>query len=223
MTNGLSAVISLVMHRLSFKSVESSRSVIFIQSRQHSKMEWKWAELGLKTNQWFKVNKFTQCACVNIWNLCIGNTRNCLIFSYLQTITEILSTNSVQIFPFSKQKPTMNAFDAIQRQFRILEIRPLQQHQHQTFALNWKNVAILFLLTLHILMVFVFLAIEASNYDEYFGSLFISLTGLTTIFFYLSFKWQANSVYKLIDDLNGFVSTRKNHSSFSRINQNWIN
>lgn len=135
-------------------------------------------------------------------------------------MAESLSSNSVQIFllrliqfPFSKpQNPTMNAFDAIQMQFRVLGIRPLQQSQPQNFALNWKEVAILFLITLHLMMVFVFLAVEASNYDEYSGSLFISLTGLAAIFFYLSFAWQTNSVFKLIDDLNEFISKRKFHS-----------
>lgn len=103
----------------------------------------------------------------------------------------------------------MNAFDVIKKQFRVLEIRPSSQDQPQNFAFNWKFVAILFLIALHIVMVIVFLAFEAANYDEISASVFVSLTSLVSIVFYLSFESRTNSVYKLIDDLDQFVFKRK--------------
>lgn len=106
----------------------------------------------------------------------------------------------------------MNAFHVIQRQFQILEIRPQQnQQQQQKFTLNGKNKAILLSILIHIMMVFAYLAIGASNYDEYAGSLFICLTALTGIFFYLSFTWQSKSIFDFMDDLNDFVLKRKNY------------
>lgn len=117
-----------------------------------------------------------------------------------------IAFDTVSIFKLKFKINKMNAFDAIQKQFRVLQIRA------HNLTLNWENVAILFLITLHILMVFVFLAIEASNYDEYFGALFVLFTAQTAIFFYLSFTWQTNNVFKLIDDLNEFVRRRKIHS-----------
>lgn len=104
----------------------------------------------------------------------------------------------------------MSSFDAIRTQFRILDICPVeQQQQQQKFELNRKHVMILTLITLHVIMVIVFLAIEASNYNEYLGSLFIALTGLTSIFLYLLFTWQTKSIFKLIGDLDHFTLTRK--------------
>lgn len=103
----------------------------------------------------------------------------------------------------------MNNFDVIQKQFGILAIHPLPQTQN--FVLNRKNVAILFLLSLQIISVFLFFAIEASNYDEYYGSLFFSMTSLTTVFCYLTFTWQRNDVFTLIAELNEFARTRKIH------------
>lgn len=103
----------------------------------------------------------------------------------------------------------MNAFDVIQMQFRILEIRPLQQNQPQNFASNWKFLAIIFVIILHILMVFLFLTIEATNYDEYSASVFVILTGLISIIFYLSIEYQINRVFKLINDFDNFAVRRK--------------
>lgn len=103
----------------------------------------------------------------------------------------------------------MNAFDVIQMQFRVLEIRPLRQHQPQNVAFNWKFLTILFLIALHILMVFLFLTIEATNYGEYSASIFVILTSFVSIIFYLSFECQSNSVFKLIDDLDHFTFTRR--------------
>lgn len=103
----------------------------------------------------------------------------------------------------------MNAFDVIQMQFRILEIRPLQQNQPQNFASNWKFLAIIFVIILHILMVFSFLTIEATNYDEYSASVFVILTGLISIIFYLSIEYQINRVFKLINDFDNFAVRRK--------------
>lgn len=104
----------------------------------------------------------------------------------------------------------MNAFDVIEKQFFLLEIRPLQPSQK--FAFNGKNVAILFLISMQVVTVLLFLAIEASNYDDYFGSLFISLTALTTVFSYFVFISQRNNIFKLITDLNGFATKRKINS-----------
>lgn len=103
----------------------------------------------------------------------------------------------------------MNSFHVIQTQFDVLEIRQL--HQPQKFALNWKNVAILFFISIQLITVFLFLVTEASTYDEYFGSIFISLTASTTFFSYLEFAWQRNSIFKLITDLNRFVTKREIH------------
>lgn len=105
----------------------------------------------------------------------------------------------------------MNAFNVIKTQFSVLEIRPLQPQQNQTenFSSKWKFPAILFLIALNIMMVFIFLAIEASNYYELSGSVFYISTGLISIIFYLSLKCQINSVFKLIGDLNHFVFERK--------------
>lgn len=101
----------------------------------------------------------------------------------------------------------LNAFDVIQKQFRILEIHRLQQSRK--FGLNWKNVAILCLILFQVVTVLLFLAIEASTNVEYFGSIFLALTPLTTIFSYLSFAWQINDILKLIMDLNAFATRRK--------------
>lgn len=103
----------------------------------------------------------------------------------------------------------MKAFDKIQTQFRAMEIRPLEPSQQQKFAVNWTFLAIIFLITLHIVMVIVFCATEATNYYEYSASVFVTLTALVSIIFYLSFAWQTNSVFKLIDDLDHFANTRK--------------
>lgn len=103
----------------------------------------------------------------------------------------------------------MIAFDVIKMQFRVLGIRPVSLDQPRNFAFNWNFPAILFLIAIHIVMVIVFLAFEATNFEEKSASVFIILTSLVGIVFYLSFEWQTNSVYKIIDDLDQFVFKRK--------------
>lgn len=103
----------------------------------------------------------------------------------------------------------MNAFNVIQSQFCLLGICSPPKNQPHTLAFHRKYLAILFLITLQIVLEIVFLAIEAANYDEISASVFIILTSFVSIVFYLSLKCQSNSVFKLISHFDAFVHDRK--------------
>lgn len=178
---------------------------------------------------WFKMNKLVDGACLiiktmrwitfrmasfysvvsyfsiypRVWNFAFLWIQLFVQFAFILT-TEMFNSN-----------PKMKAFDVIKVQFRVLAIRPLSRDQPQNVDFNWKFLSILFLIALHIVMVIVFLAFEAANYDEISASVFIILTSLVGIVFYLSFEYQTNSVYKLIGDLDQFVSKRKTFVKFA--------
>lgn len=96
----------------------------------------------------------------------------------------------------------MKPFTLIKRQLNILAIYPSNSQ------LNWKNAAFTVLIASMFVLLFVFLLFGASTYDERSGTFFVFLTSVLGVIFYLSFVCQKQKIFRLIDDLDQFVTKR---------------
>lgn len=95
----------------------------------------------------------------------------------------------------------MKPFTLIRRQLNILAICPSNQF-------SWKNVAITSLIASMCVLLFVFFLFGASTYDERSGTFFVFLTAVLGAIFYVSFVCQKQRIFRLIDDLDQFVTKR---------------
>lgn len=112
----------------------------------------------------------------------------------------------------------MKSFEIIQLQLNILSIRPLQQNQ--SFRLSWENIAIITNFLFLMIATAAFLLIEANTIDEFSQSFFSLMTEIISTMSYFLFALQKKKIFKLIESLDHFTTTREIYFEFAKFNQN---
>lgn len=101
----------------------------------------------------------------------------------------------------------MGAFALVKSQLHILAICPSNQ-DHSKIQLSWNNVGITVLIISHTLLVLIYLVFAECTYDERSGIFFVFLTAMLGAIFYLSFAYQKQRIFRLVNDLDEFVIQR---------------